>query len=136
MNVHASLAVDAGHDKVLVTFRIENRGERRVWLPRAIAADATPSGNLFDLRMQPGTAPVAYCGPMVKRAAPGEADYVELAPHSAHTHTVDITGAYAFGAGRRDYDVRYEGKVVTDMRRPDAVSDLVTEAVGFSFGGS
>lgn len=136
MNVHASLSVDAGHGKVLVTFRIENRGERRVWLPREIAADTTLSGDLFDLRMQPGVAPVAYRGPLVKRAAPSQADYVELAPHSAHTHTVDITGAYAFGAAMQEYAIRYEGKVVTDIRQSDVMSDLATEAVAFSFSGS
>jgi hypothetical protein len=136
MNVHASLSVDAGHGKVLVTFRIENRGERRVWLPREIAADTTLCGNLFDLRAQPDAAPLAYRGPLVKRAAATQADYVELAPHSAHTHTVDITEAYVFGAGMREYAIRYEGQVVTDMRQPDVLSDLVTEAVQFGFDGS
>jgi hypothetical protein len=93
MNVHASLSVDARHDKVLVTFKIENRGERRVGLPREIAADAALSRRLFDLREHPGEAEVQYTGRMVKRGPLTLDDYIELAPHSAHTHTIDITHA-------------------------------------------
>src|SRR5438128_10223721 len=82
MNVHASLSVDARHDKVLVTFRIENRGERRVGLPREIASDTELTRRVFDLREHPGDAEVPYTGRMVKRAALGADDYVELPPHS------------------------------------------------------
>ena len=68
MNVHACLEVDARHQRVLVTFRIENRGERRVWLPRAIAADTRLRGRLFDLRAFPGDAAVGYTGPAPRPA--------------------------------------------------------------------
>ena len=99
MNVHASLSVDARHDKVLVTFKVENRGERRVGLPREIALDPEPTRRLFDLREHPGDAEVPYTGRMVKRAPLGLDDYLELAPHSAHTHTIDITRAVCLQAG-------------------------------------
>ena len=59
MNLHASLSVDARHDKVLITFRAENRGERRVWLPRALDADVRPAGRLFDVLAHPGGPPTA-----------------------------------------------------------------------------
>ena len=136
MNVHASLSVDAGHDKVLVTFRIENRGERRVWLPRAIAADPTLTGDLFELRRQAGAAPVAYRGPVVKRAAATVGDRVEVAPHSAHAHTIDITAAYAFDAGMHAYEIRYQGAVGTDSQDLDMLRDVATEAVVFNYAGS
>jgi hypothetical protein len=131
MNVHACLEVDARHERVLVTFRIENRGERRVWLPRAIAADSTLHGRLFDLRAFPGDAPVRYTGPAPRSAAPGLDDYVELAPHSAHTHTIDITRCYAFEAGEHTYQIRYAGQVMADIRHPEVLTDLGTEAVMF-----
>jgi hypothetical protein len=115
MNVHASLSVDAGHDKVLVTFRVENRGERRVGLPREIAFDPELARRLFDLREHPGDAEVPYTGRMVKRAPPGLDDYIELAPHSAHTHTIDITHAYAFRPGTHTYVIRYEGAALAVM---------------------
>ena len=132
MNVHASLSVDARHDKVLVTFRIENRGERRVGLPREIASDTELTRRLFDLREHPGEAEVPYTGRMVKRAAPTLEDYVELAPHSAHTHTIDITHAYAFRPGTHTYLIRYGGAGLADVRQLDTVTGFATEPVMFS----
>jgi hypothetical protein len=132
MNVHASLSVDAGHDKVLVTFRVENRGERRVGLPREIAADTELTRRVFDLREHPGEAEVPYAGRMVKRAPPGLEDYVELAPHSAHTHTIDITRAYAFKPGTHTYVIRYEGAALDDVRQLASAHEMGTDAVMFS----
>jgi hypothetical protein len=131
MNVHASLSVDARHDKVLVTFRIENRGERRVGLPREIASDTELSRRVFDLREHPGDAEVPYVGRMVKRAAPAADDYIELAPHSAHAHTIDITRSYAFKPGTHTYIIRYEGAALADVHQLDATTGFATEAVMF-----
>jgi len=132
MNVHASLTVEAKHEKVLVTFRIENRGERRAWLPRAIAADESLSGRLFDLRRHPGDAEVAYIGPQVKRGPMTAADYVELAPHSAHTHTIDITPFYAFAPGLHTYVIRYRGEGLSDVKQLEATGAIDTAEVMFS----
>jgi hypothetical protein len=131
MNVHACLAVDARHEKVLVTFKIENRGERRVWLPRAIAADTALRGRLFDVRAFPGDAPVAYIGPAGQQAARGVEDYVEVAPHSFHAHTIDITRFYAFAPGEHTYQIRYAGQVMGDIRQPEVLTALSTEPVMF-----
>jgi hypothetical protein len=132
MNVHASLSVDARHDKVLVTFKVENRGERRVGLPREIALDPELTRRLFDLREHPGEAEVPYTGRMVKRAAPGLDDYLELAPHSAHTHTIDITRLYAFRPGTHTYVIRYEGAALGDVRQLESSAGIRTDAVMFS----
>jgi hypothetical protein len=132
MNVHASLSVDARHDKVLVTFKIENRGERRVGLPREIASDTELARRLFDLREHPGDAEVPYTGRMVKRGPLSLDDYVELAPHSAHTHTIDITHAYAFKPGTHTYVIRYEGGALADVRQLESGNDIRTDAVMFS----
>ena len=132
MNVHASLSVEAKHEKVLVTFRIENRGERRVGLPRAIAADTELTGRLFDLREHPGGAEVPYTGMMVKRGPLALDDYVELAPHSAHTHTIDITRAYAFKKGTHTYEIRYAGEALADVRQLQSATGFATEPVMFS----
>lgn len=131
MNVHASLSVDARHDKVLVTFKVENRGERRVGLPREIAFDPELARRVFDLREHPGEAEVPYTGRMVKRAPPGLDDYVELAPHSAHTHTIDITRAYAFKPGTHTYVIRYEGAALDDVRQLASAAGFVAEPVMF-----
>lgn len=132
MNVHASLSVDAKHDKVLVTFRAENLSERRAWLPRTVAADQALTGRLFDLREHPGGAEVAYTGPWVKRGPMTAADFVELAPHSAHTHTIDITDAYDFKPGQHSYEIRYEGGALPDVRQLDATRAIEAAPVVFS----
>jgi hypothetical protein len=132
MNVHASLSVDARHDKVLVTFRVENRGERRVGLPREIAADTELTRRVFDLREHPGEAEVPYLGRMVKRGPLTLDDYLELAPHSAHTHTIDITRFYAFKPGTHTYVIRYEGEALGDVRLLESGTELRTDAMMFS----
>jgi hypothetical protein len=132
MNVHASLSVDARHDKVLVTFKVENRGERRVGLPREIAASTELTRRVFDLREHPGEAEVPYTGRMVKRGPLTLDDYVELAPHSAHTHTIDITRFYAFKPGTHTYVIRYAGTALADVRQLESGADLSTDAVMFS----
>lgn len=131
MNVHACLRVDATHEKVLVTLVAENRGERRAWLPRAVAADVQLSGPVFDLREHPGDAPVDYIGEASTGAALTADDYVELAPHSSHTHTIDITHAYAFRPGEQAYAIRYAGAAVADIRHPEATTAFSTGAVLF-----
>jgi hypothetical protein len=128
MNLHASLSVDARHDKVWITFKVENRGERRVWLPRALTDDPRPAGRVFDVRVHPGGAPIAYVG---ANAARGGAGWFELPPHSAHTHTVDITADYAFRPGDHTYELRYEGVALADIHQPDATTALATDAVMF-----
>ena len=131
MNLHACLRVDATHEKVLVTLMAENRGERRAWLPRTVAADTELTGPLFDLREHPDSAAVPYLGDSAARPALTADDYVELPPHSAHTHTIDITRAYAFKPGDQAYVIRYEGQAVSDIRHPEATTVLATSPVLF-----
>ncbi|WP_296949202.1 hypothetical protein [uncultured Massilia sp.] len=132
MNLHAILSVDASHDKVLATLRFENRGERRVWLPNAAAADTRLTNRLFELREHPGGAEVAYLGPMVKRLPFTAADYVELAPHSAHTHTIDITRYYAFKPGQHTYEIRWNGLALADAKQLDAFTEVAAAPVMFT----
>ena len=131
MNLHASLSVDARHDKVWVTFRAENRGERRVWLPRGLAADTRPAGRLFDVRLHPGGVAIAFAGRAAPVAAASASDWVELPPHSAHTHTVDVTADYAFRPGDHTYELRYVGLALVDIHHPDVTTPLVPEPVMF-----
>jgi len=132
MNVHTSLSVDAAHEKVLVTFKIENRGERRAWLPRTIASAEGLTGRLFELSEHPGGAEVPYIGPWVKRGPLSAADFFELAPHSAHTHTIDITPFYDFKPGLHTYQIRYQGEGLGDVKQLEATTAMATDAVMFS----
>ena len=66
------------------------------------------------------------------RLTPGAAsDWVELAPHSAHTHTVDITSDYAFRSGDHTYELRYAGLALGDIHQLDVTTPLVTDTVMF-----
>jgi hypothetical protein len=132
MNLHASLSIDASHEKVLATLRFENRSERRVWLPRAAASAEMLTGRLFELTEHPGGADVQYQGPMVKRMPFTAADYVELAPHSAHAHTIDITRFYAFKPGQHTYQILWRGLVLADVKQLDAFTEVATDPVMFS----
>jgi len=132
MNVHTSLSVDARHEKVLVTFKIENRAERRVWLPRAIASADGLTGQLFEVHALPGGEEVPYVGPWVRRGPQTAADFFELAPHSAHTHTIDITPFYDFKPGQHSYEIRYAGEALGDVKQLEATNALQTEMVRFS----
>lgn len=131
MNAHATLSAEAHQDKVWITFKIENRGERRIWLPRAIAADTVLGGPLFEITQLTDNVSVPYIGGQRAAAPASAADYIELAPHSAHTHTVDITPAYAFAAGVHEYRLRCLGGVLADIHQLDAVTALETEPVVF-----
>jgi hypothetical protein len=133
MNLHASVSVDARHDKVLATVRFENRSERRVWLPRAVAADTHLTGRLFEVAEAPGGAEVPYQGPMVKRLPFTAADYVELAPHSAHAHTIDITRYYAFKPGQHQYTIRWWGLVLADVKQLEAYTEASSEPITFTY---
>jgi hypothetical protein len=135
MNLHACLRVDATHEKVLVTFMAENRGERRVWLPRAIAADIGLTAPLFELHPHPDGPLLAYRGPVPKDRAPIADDYVELPPHSAHTHTIDVTHAYDFQQGEHAYAIRYRGAAVQDIRQPGETTAFDTQPVVFRHTG-
>lgn len=131
MNAHATLSAEAHQDKVWITFKIENRGERRIWLPRAIAADTLLGGPLFEITQLTDSAPVPYIGVQRAAAPVSAADYIELAPHSAHTHTIDITAAYAFAVGAHDYELRYRGGALADIKQLGAFTALDTEPVIF-----
>jgi len=120
VNVKHRLDIETGGGKVRVRVMIENHSERPIWVPREIAAGDELTGPRFELRA--GEGDVSYTGKMVKRAAPGPGDYLEIKPHTTQLNTIDITGAYAFKPGRHDYEIRYTGPWLGDLGKLDAAS--------------
>lgn len=120
VNVRHRLDVETGDGKVRVRVMIENRSDKPVWVPREIAEDEQLTGPRFTLRIPQEEVP--YIGRMVKRAAPGPDDYLEIKPHTTHLNTIDITGAYAFKPGRHSYEIRYAGPWLSSMAKRDAAS--------------
>lgn len=135
VNVHHRLEVETGAKSVKVRVLIENRGDQSVWIPREIALGDDLTAPRFNLRT-PGEE-VAYTGRMVKRAAPGPADYLEVKPQTTHLNTIDITQAYAFKPGQHSYEIRYAGPWLSSLGKLDAASIKSSPAipVKFSFTG-
>jgi hypothetical protein len=135
-DVNMTLAVDAGAGSVRVTVQMENRGARPVYVPRAVAAATQLDGRLFDVRDARTGQEVPYQGRMVKRGPLGTDDFVVLAPHATHRHTIDITPAYAFQPGMHDYHIAYAGNYGADVQAlagGTAAGRLHAPAVRFSF---
>lgn len=131
VNVHHRLEVETGAGKVKVRVLIENRGDQPVWIPREIALGDDLSAPRFDLSSsQDG---VAYTGRMVKRAALGPADYLEVKPQTTHLNTIDITQSYAFKPGQHSYEIRYAGPWLSDLGKLDAASIKSSPAIPVKF---
>lgn len=118
--VRHRLDVETGDGKVKVRVMIENLSDRPVWVPREIADSDELTGPRFVLRTPQDEVP--YTGKMVKRAAPGPDDYLEIKPHTTHLNTIDITGVYAFKPGKHSYEIRYAGPWLSSMEKRDAAS--------------
>ena len=135
VDVNHRLEVETGAGTVKVRVLIENRGDTPVWIPREIALGDDLTAPRFLLRSREDD--VAYTGRLVKRAAPGPADYLEVKPQTTHLNTIDITDAYAFKPGRHSYEIRYAGPWLSGLNRLDAASIKESPAlpVKFSFTG-
>lgn len=131
VNVHHRLEVETGAGKVKVRVLIENRGDQPVWIPREIALADDLSGPRFDLRTREDA--VAYTGRMVKRAALGPADYLEVKPQTTQLNTIDITDAYAFKPGQHSYEIRYAGPWLASLGKLDAASIKASPAIPVKF---
>lgn len=131
VNVHHRLEVETGAGKVKVRVLIENRGDAPVWIPREIALGDDLSAPRFALSSTQEA--VAYTGRMVKRAALGPADYLEVKPQTTHLNTIDITQAYAFKPGQHSYEIRYAGPWLAGLGKLDAGSIKSSPALPVRF---
>jgi hypothetical protein len=112
--MNLTLAAPPSDGKVVVQVELENRGNRTVLVPRAVASMNRLLGNVFAVKDVMTGEPVPYVGPMVKRGPLTAADYVALKAGQRHTHVLDIGPAYGFAAGTHTYEVTYTGHYVAD----------------------
>lgn len=131
VNVHHRLEVETGAGTVKVRVLIENRGDVPVWIPREIALADDLSGPRFDLRTRESE--VAYTGRMVKRAALGPDDFLEVKPQTTHLNTIDITQSYAFKPGQHSYEIRYAGPWLANPGKLDPASIKSSPAIPVKF---
>lgn len=135
-DVGIQLAVDTQDNRVRVDVRLENRGKRDIYVPRALATAHQLDGRLFDVRDARTGVPVQYQGRMVKRGPLTADDFLKLAPGATHRHSIDITPAYAFALGTHEYRLSYEGAASSDVQAlvaGGATAGLVAPAVTFSY---
>ncbi|WP_409265992.1 hypothetical protein [Massilia sp. BHUDP2] len=130
--VRHQLEVETGDGRVRVRLLVENRGDTAIYIPREIAAGDEITGRRFELRDAKGK-PVDYTGMMVKRGALTASYWQEVAPHSMHMNTIDITPSYAFRKGKQGYEIRYDGPWLADVTQLDAVRHSPAAPVKFSF---
>ncbi|WP_292040016.1 hypothetical protein [Massilia sp. UBA6681] len=130
--VRHQLEVETGGGTVRVRLLVENRGDTAIYIPREIAAGDEITGRRFELR-DARDRPLDYVGMMVKRGALTASDWQEVAPHSMHMNTIDITPSYAFRKGKQGYEIRYDGPWLANLTQLDAVKHSPAAPVKFSF---
>ena len=133
--VHEMLKVESRDGKVLVRVTIDNQSDHTVYVPRSVASEKEPFGNLFEVRDSSNGDPVNYIGPMVKRGPLGKEDFLPVKPHTRHHNTIDITNAYAFMPGRRAYQLNYSGHYLTDLKKTGQTTPVEPDSVMFAHVG-
>ncbi|MDB5935087.1 MAG: hypothetical protein JWQ01_2431 [Massilia sp.] len=133
--VYEMVKVESRDGKVLVRLTIDNQGDSTIYVPRSVASEQELFGNWFEVRDSSNGDPLAYIGPVVKRAPLGKGDFVAVKPHSRHRNTIDITNAYAFVAGRHAYQLNYAGTYVSDLKSIAQVTPIEPASVMFAHVG-
>jgi hypothetical protein len=131
--VGEQLQVDGGGGAVLVRVTLHNRSARPVYVQKSLASATELTGRLFDIVDSASGKPVDYIGMMIKRGPLTAKDYLRLAPHSSHSHTIDITRSYAFGTGPHHYRLSHAGDYLDDLAALEATSPIPPASAKFSY---
>lgn len=100
------LALESG--RVVLNTSIENFGVETVkFLPWNTPFDVRISGRFFDVVNVDSSKRLDYLGPMIKRVAPTEGDFIALAPGETRENRLDLTDYYSFCANNA-YVVSYD----------------------------
>jgi peptidyl-Lys metalloendopeptidase len=115
----------AGNQDVVVTVTIRNASNATRYLP----AWQTPFGGvqapLFDVTRD--GLPVTYLGIQAKRAPPGPADFIALAPGAVRSVRVELSALYRMDITGA-YSVRYRAGRLQTYARPDTLRPLAPAA--------
>lgn len=94
----------AADEDVVATVTIENRSTRTVLVPRWLVPGPRLDASLFAVTRD--GQPVTYLGRLVKRAAPGPADFVALAAGATLSAVTELTKHYDMSGGG-EYVIAY-----------------------------
>jgi peptidyl-Lys metalloendopeptidase len=109
------------NDDVVARVVITNAGDKSVQIPRWQLPSAVLDGNLFKVTRD--GAEVTYLGRLVKRAAPGPADFVTLQPGQSFRASTELSAAYDMASGG-EYVISYR----LDMRDALGIEELKSPA--------
>lgn len=105
VSVTAAKGVFSGDSDILVQVTVTNTNPYAVKVSKFQLPLDEFSAAYFTVRGADGSR-VAYTGPMVKRARPGDADTIRLAAGASLTFPVELTAFYDFGNGL--YTIQYK----------------------------
>jgi peptidyl-Lys metalloendopeptidase len=88
-----------------VEFKMTNNSLESIKIPSWQLPNGAVNADVFEIYRNGRR--IEYTGPMIKRAAPTEADYVTLRPGETKVVNVDLTQAYDLSQGGQ-YDVRFK----------------------------
>jgi len=88
-----------------VEFKLSNNSSEILKIPSWQLPNGKIDADVFEIYR--GGKRIEYTGPMIKRAAPTEADYITLQPGETKRITVDLGAAYDLSQGGQ-YDVRFK----------------------------
>jgi hypothetical protein len=133
--VTSKVAVESRDSQVLATVTINNQTENTVFVPRVLAQEGEPEGNLFEVRDSSNGDPLDYVGMMVKRPAPTKKDFVPIKPHASLLTTFAISNSYRFATGRHAYQISLNGSYLTDLSKLEQHSQIEAPPVMFAHVG-
>jgi hypothetical protein len=133
--VTSKVAVQSNDGQVFAKITIDNQSDQTVFVPRVLAREGEPAGNLFDVRDSSNGDPLDFLGMMVKRAPPGKKDFVAVKPYSKLTNTLDISKSYRFVSGRHAYQISLNGSYLSDLNKLDQLTPIEPVPVMFAHVG-
>ncbi|WP_426110159.1 hypothetical protein [Massilia sp. PWRC2] len=133
--IASNIVVDTHDGQLLAKVTIDNHSEHTIYVPRVLANEGEPEGNLFEVRDSSNGDPLDYVGMLVKRALPTKHDYVAIKPHGQLSTRFDISHAYRFMNGRHAYQISFSGAFVNDVNRLDQRTPLDVATAMFAHVG-
>jgi hypothetical protein len=133
--VTSKVAVETRDGQVLATLTINNQTDSTVFVPRALAQEGEPEGNLFEVRDSSNGDPLDFVGMMVKRPPPSKKDFVPIKAHTSLTNTFDISNSYRFVTGRHAYQISLNGSYLSDLNKLEQQRQIEPTPVMFAHVG-
>jgi hypothetical protein len=130
VSVHLNVSVESG--EVMARLDFENRSNNDIFIEKYNACvEGQIENNVFEIRTNDQM--LNYIGMLVKRRRPVLEDYLVIRAGRIFETEVDLTRAYAFSRGLREYSVVYSAVISYPDR--DGIWTLTSKPVPFRLAG-